>query len=362
MTSLALTLLLLAAPADQRPTHLTYQAPAGCPAQDEFARGLLYRTTRVRLVAAAADATAHVAALITRQGANFSGTLEATTLDGLREHKRFQSRRCDVVVASLSVALALLLDPEGAKLGPLPAQLPPAPPAEPAEPAEPVVPPQPAPDAGALDGPSPDAGAPRPEAPPAPVPVAAPPNPTAAPTPTVAPLVEGALGALAAITTGLSGAVDVAGGIEGELAGARGLVRPVGRVAVSLGSGRTLTSAAGSVAYGPHGHLEALGGVRLLDGLLRPELGLALDTFFMEVRALTATENRPSLRALPALGGYARLALHVGAWTVSLRASVCAHLLQERYRIEPDGDVFGVPTLHVSTALVFARTWPAPSN
>ncbi|MBX7100122.1 MAG: hypothetical protein K1X89_20575, partial [Myxococcaceae bacterium] len=146
MNALLLALLLTAPDApDRRPTRVKVDLAPGCPVE-LFERALVFRTDRVALVTSDAEATAFIDVAVTARGKRFDGQLKVRA-DGLATSKRLSGPRCETVIGALSLAAALVLDPEGAKTGPLPPEVPPAPPppppvvVEPAPPAEPAPPP-----------------------------------------------------------------------------------------------------------------------------------------------------------------------------------------------------------------------------
>lgn len=343
----ALLLALLLTGTDEaarRPTLVKVDLAQGCPA-DLFERALVFRTDRVALVAAEADATAFIEVAVTARGKRFDGQLRVRA-DGLATSKKLSGPKCETVIGALSLAAALVLDPEGARTGPLPPEgPPPAPPPEPVvvAPPEPAAPPAPEP-------------APEPTPPPAPVIVEAPPAP--------APLQPGLRPELSAfargvLTTGLSNQPDFGGGASLEVALAAPLTLPsfVGRLSVAGVGGRTITNDQGSVEYLAHLAAELSAGAGLELGVLRPELGLAAQLTPVLLRGVGADEVSSSQRWLWALGPEARLTLKLGPWRVALGAALTANLRRERYVIDPNGVVLTVPDWFVSGGLELGRTF-----
>ncbi|MBL8933033.1 MAG: hypothetical protein JNM69_00680, partial [Archangium sp.] len=141
MAALLLTLVLFAAePSERRPVFVSFDAPAeGCPDRARYEGELRFRTDRIVIVAQP-ESTASVAVRITKKGKRFDGTVLVTTNTGRAVTKKVNGPKCESVTAALSLAAALVLDPEGTKLGVLPVELPPAPPAPVVEPTPPSQP------------------------------------------------------------------------------------------------------------------------------------------------------------------------------------------------------------------------------
>lgn len=342
-------LVILSAAAPQRPTLLRYEAPSGCPDADFFERALVYRTDRVRWVHAEDAASAWVDVHLEPKGKKLVGTLRVRTSEGGESQKSLQGTKCQTVAAAMSLAAALLLDPEGTKTGPLPQVLPPAPPPPPAPEPEPTPPPS-------LPPPEPTP-APEPEPAPAPAPLpppppparpAEPPPPPRWPKPTVAALLGGYL------TSGLAPRVDFGGQLGVEV----DWPTLVTRLTLGAGNGATISSANGRARYDFHllGELDV--GARFLSGLFRPEVGGFLQAVPVSVTAPDVAGATPSLRLLLGVGAYARAGFHVGPWRLAVLAQLGLNTRQERYRIEPLGEVFAVPVVYGGAAVQFGRTIP----
>ncbi len=121
----ALLLILLATDGERRPTHVSFTAPEGCPLIDRYRSELTFRSDRIELVGDEASATAHVVVTITK-ARRFEGLLVVKTSNGKSVTKRVAGPKCESVTAALSLAAALVLDPE-AKAGALPETLVPLP-------------------------------------------------------------------------------------------------------------------------------------------------------------------------------------------------------------------------------------------
>ena len=342
MVALFLALVLnVEPPPTRRPVLVTFDAPTGCPTRERYEAELQFRTDRVTVVTEAATAT--VAVRITRPARRFEGTVVVTTNAGRAVTKRVGGPRCESVTAALSLAAALVLDPEGTRLGAVPVQLPPSPPPEPV-----AAPPAPEPVVEV--------------APPAPPPTVAPAVPQLIVPVEPAPLPKPVLTvlALAELSTTITGALDPAAGLMADLSTPPlvGALVWVNRLAVTAGSGRTVTSTPGSVAYAFHlnGHLETGFGWRF--GVLRPEVLAALHTTSVRLQGQGADEVYASSRWLADVGPRARLSVFLGAWQVSLSGGAAASLTREQYRIDPDGVVFTVPLWAFSSGLSVGRSIP----
>jgi len=345
--SLAL-MLALGADGPPRPTEVIFAAPDGCPTRERFEQELVFRTTRVR-PADAAEATAHLDVSVTQQGKRFNGRVAVRTDDGKNIVRAFGGPRCESVVAALSLAAALVLDPEGTKTGALPAALPPllpiaSPPVTVTEPKPVVV--DPLPPAPTVSEPEPVEVVELPLTPP----------PTNR--------VSGAVTALGLLSTAVSGSADFGGGLAGELELRLGeRLRWNTSLALGAQTGRTITAAAGSAAYafGLIGLLDVGVVAPLLDERLRPRLGLALELTSLDVTGLGADANSTSRRWLAAIGPTASLGLALGGWRFSVDGLLAINLVREQYRVlspgvtSPADVVFSVPGLAAVASLRIGR-------
>ena len=329
--SLWLTLLMLTAAEERRPTSVTFDAPSGCPARERFEQELVFRTTRVQLVDEGPEATAHIEVKLAQVARRFTGRLTVRTADGKSVTKELKGPKCESVTAALSLAAALVLDPEGANTAPLPASLPavvvePAPQPPPVEPLPAVVIVEPPP--------------PVPVEPPVPKVT----EPGEAPRPRGSAVSAGVF-ALGVMSTTISGAPDFGAGVGGELLLAPGEsspVRVVTRLGLTLTSGRTVTSSAGSAAY-PLGVGGVLGvGAAVKLGVVRPELGVSAQLTSLSISGL----------------GTERVTLSLGGWLVALEGMLAVTAVREVYRVDPDGLVFQVPPLGAVAQLQLGRAFP----
>ena len=350
MSLLVLALVLGGAePLPQRPTFVQYEAVEGCPQRELFERALVYRTDRIRLVRTDADATATISVEISKKR-QFIGKLALRTANGRASTKQIVGVNCEPVARALSLAAALLLDPE-AKLGKLPEVLPPPPlPVEP--PAQPV-----------------DAGAPPPE-------VVEPADAGAVVIELPAVIVDAGVDAgvespgpqvqftvfgVGRAQNAIGPRFDFGGGLAAQvdvLLPASPIVATT-RVGFGLESGATVTNSIGTVEYLLHAvaNLDA-GAAWQLGRYFRPEIGASVQLFPLTVRGLGADEVVTSQRWLWALSPYVRLQLNLGAWRVAAQAGLGIHLRVEHYRIEPNGEVFALPAVFADTSLQVGRTIP----
>lgn len=317
-------------------TAVTFAAPAGCPDGARFEEELSQRTGRVRLVRETERAAGRVTVTITEAKGRFTAKLVireqgATTL------RTIQGSQCASVVGASALTAAILLDPEGARTE---ASLPPPPAAAPALPV-----PAPAP-------------TPPPPAP-APVPPALPLVPVArTPATPEGPRWKLAVGAGAGATTAIEG-VDFPLSARADVRQGRGLLRPVFALHVNVIVGHEVARAAGSVrARGSSALLDASPhAVDLGSGFFFvPSLSAA--TWLLGVHATSAALDVPALRVLVAVGAGLRLERHFGLFMLAADVSGHAHLLRERFRIEPQGEVFRLPSVYVSGGISGAVTIP----
>ncbi len=343
MVELVLTLVLFAAePPQRRPVFVSFEAPSeGCPDRTRYEGELRFRSDRIVIVAQP-ESTASVAVRIAKKGKRFDGSVLVTTNTGRAVTKKVSGPKCESVTAALSLAAALVLDPEGAKLGVLPVELPPPPP-------PPTVEPTPPP-------------APEPVVEPTPIPTPPVVEVVTVPVPTVVepPALTVSLLGLAEVSTTISGAVDPSAGLMLELSS-----RPftaqlvsVSRLSATLGTGRTVSATAGTVVYAFHANGQLESGLGRRFGIIRPELLASLHVTSVTLRGQGADEVYASTRWLADVGPRARVSAFFGAWEASLAAGVGASLTREQYRIDPDGVVFTVPAVAFSAGLAVGRALP----
>ena len=338
MPAWVLVAFLLGSQDDRRPTAVSFSATEGCPPRERFEQELVFRTKKVRLVAPE-EATATLDVSLTSVGKRFFGRLLVRTADGKTVEKSLQGPRSETVTAALSLAAALLLDPE-ASLAPVPETLPP-------------VEPPPAPLTVEA---KPD---PAPEAPPP----AAPPPAVIAPSPSPPPgngqqRVAGAVFAQGLLSSSVSGQVDGGGGLGGELElGSAAGWGVVSRLTASVCSGRTVASTAGSASW-PLAGVGTLGvGASWRFGWLRPELGATAQLSTLGITGLGADQNLASQRWLLAIGPHAALSASFFGWRLGVLGVAAFPLNREQYEIDPDGLVFQVPSVAAVGQLFFGRAF-----
>lgn len=317
--------------------------PEGCPDRTRYEGELRFRTDRIVIVAQP-ESTASVAVRITKKGKRFDGSVLVTTNAGRAVTKKVSGPKCESVTAALSLAAALVLDPEGTKLGVVPVELPPARPERIVERAPPPPEPEPPPVV-------------KPTPPPAPVVEV-----VTAPVPTVdePPALTVSLLGLGEVSTTISGAIDPSAGLMLELT-SRPLTAQlvsVSRLSATVGTGRTVSAAAGTVVYACHANGLLESGLGRRFGIFRPELLASLHVTSVTLRGQGADEVFASTRWLADVGPRARVSAFFGAWEGSLAAGVGASLTREQYRIEPDGIVFTVPPVAFSAGLAVGRALP----
>ncbi len=345
----ALVLTLLAADAsseEARPTFIRWSAPSDCPSEAAFTKALEFRTPRVRRVRVGEEPTAWLDAEVTHQGPRFVGKVSVRLPSGALQ-RSVKSPKCETVLAALSLAAALLIDPEHAKLGPLPPEvLAPTPPPEPAPPPpEPTTPPaEPAPATPPTPAEPPE---PRPTPPPPSV-VAPPPRPAEQPS---AP-VSVRLGAGAHLTTAISTLVDVGG----HAAVSVDVRRFVARLSLGGGSGSTVTSAtAGRARYAFHLLASLEAGVHGLVGPVRLEGLLAVGTLVFNVTSVDAAQPAAVWRWLLPVGPVLRAGVDFFGWNVSAGLQVGLNVRRDTYVVDPDGGVFTTPLVYVQPTLGISR-------
>ncbi|MBL8915791.1 MAG: hypothetical protein JNM17_34150 [Archangium sp.] len=339
-----LMVLLLTASEERRPTSVSFEAPAGCPGRERFEQELVFRTTRVRLVSDA-DATARIEVKLSEAGRRFMGQLTVRTADGKNITKQLKGPKCESVTAALSLAAALVLDPEGTNTAPLPASLP----AVVVEP-EPPMKPEPSPELVTEPQREPTVVVPQTLEPPKVV----------EPQPASSSSAGASIFALGVMSTTVSGALDFGGGAGGEfliIPSQRSPLRIVTRLGLTLTSGRTVTSAAGSAAWplGVGGVLGVGGALQL--SVVRPELGLSAQLTSLSISGLGTDQNLTSQRWLLAAGPYARVTLALGNWLVAVEGMLGVTAIREQYRVDPDGLVFQVPPLGAVAQVQVGRSF-----
>lgn len=343
MVELLLTLVLSATePPERRPVFVSFDAPSeGCPDRTRYEGELRFRSDRIVIVAQP-ESTATAAVRITKKGKRFDGSVVVTTNAGRAVTKKVSGPKCESVTAALSLAAALVLDPEGAKLGVLPVELPPPPP-------PPVAEPPPPPEREPVLEPTPIPTPPVVEVDTVPVPTVIEP-----------PALTVSLLGLGEVSTTISGAVDPSAGLMLELTSrpfTAGLVS-VSRLSATLGTGRTVSATAGTVVYAFHANGLLESGLGRRFGIIRPELLASLHVTSVTLRGQGADEVYASTRWLADVGPRARVSAFFGAWEASLAAGVGASLTREQYRIDPDGVVFTVPPVAFSAGLAVGRALP----
>lgn len=107
---------------------LRYQAPEGCPSEEDVRRGIQTRTVRAE-PAGDANADVRLAITLVREGEHTTGELVVTTSDGARSERRAGDASCEAAASSLAVMSALMLDAH-VRAPALPVVAPEAPPAE----------------------------------------------------------------------------------------------------------------------------------------------------------------------------------------------------------------------------------------
>lgn len=305
---------------------LRFDAPRACPAEERFRQELGYRSSKL-VIDPGAESSARLEVAIAERGGTFTGRL-VLALGGAEETRTVAGARCESVVAALSLAAAVLLDPE-ARTDPLPESLPP-------------VPPAPEPEADAAPPPIADAGPPEtgaPDSTPEPFP---PPLPPRDEKPWVL-SAEAALGG----TTAVHGIDPLAAvGIE-----ARRIVRTRSRGAARLlvfaTPGGEVTALPGTVAYGAYGARVDLCPLSSTPaGTIRIDACAFGSAWLLPVRSPTAAIDRAQLRTLFTPGALARAGVGVGPLTLALDLGLGVHIAEERFLIEPRGEVFRVPRVY----------------
>lgn len=337
MTWLVVLLIASTADLEPRPTHVDFTAPDTCPARDAFERELSARTDRVRFVETS-EATASVSVVVTKKGRRFEGRLEVKTSDGASSRKTLQSPKCETLVGALTLLAALVLDPEGAKLGPVSTAPPPSLPPF-VSIASPVALPLPPP--VIVEGPR--------------VPIEPPPAPK---TPEL--VLDTHVLAAFVVSNGVSGQLDLGAGARVGLE--LGPNDQPFRFTASLSgaglTGRTMSSDAGRVRYAARflGELEA--GAAFLWKALRVQVAAFAQLAPVFLEGLDGDDLFTSQRFLWALGPSARVGLQWGPWQLGVRAGAAIALRRESYVIDPTGLVFGVPAVAFAGAVELGRSVP----
>lgn len=329
MLSMLMSVALSAPPAeDVQLARLEWQAVEGCPGAQRFIGALSFRTARARIVDDTSDALIVVG--IERVGRRFRGRLTLRLPTGVT-NREAQGPRCESVVEALSLMSALVIDPEHARLGPLPAQLPlepvKPPPREVEPPVVPVVQPEPA----------------KPEPVVEPVAVVQP----AVVEPAPAPAQTFRLGAFLQATTAISGQPDFGG------AAALSFQRNVFRARLELGggTGRTVTTSTGAGRYDFHVQANTGAGLGVELGPFAAELLAVAQLTLFTVQAPEAIQPISATRFSPAIGPSAGLSLSFGPWSVVARALVGFTLRRDTYVIDPEGGVFSNPLVFFQPSL-----------
>lgn len=312
-----------------RRTFVDFVGPAECPTVAVFEEQLTRRTDVVSLVPRS-EASALISITLTRAGKRFTGTARLRLDDGTTTSRTLSGNRCDTLVQALALASALVLDPEHAKTGALDS---PMPTAEPTEPAALTQPP-------ALEPPVEKA----PEV------VVTTPEPAPSPPRSLELLVLAEGGA----ANNVSATFDLGAGARAQLY----LGNQEGRWRAVLGlgagglSGRLVESVNGRARYAPRfvGELEAGAGLGWRWLHLALTVAARLEPLFVE--GLDGDVTSSALRALVSVGPALSLAFGFHDVQLGVRASVPVSLRQERYLIEPRGEVFSVPSLGLTVSLV----------
>lgn len=328
--SVFLLLSLVTAAPGSRPTAITWAAPEACPSTEAFVAAMRFRTERITVVGADETPTAWVDATIERLGTQFSGRLTVRLASGATT-RQLAGTRCETVMAALSLFAALLIDPENAKTGPLPAVVAAAPP--PIEP-PPIEPPPEQPST------PPTVTETRPAAP---IP-SAPAVTTEAPPPTTAAFrLWGAVHA----TTAISGLLDVGGTVSVSLT----LNRFLARLSLGGGSGSTVQGSVGRALYPFHLLASAEAGVHFSAGVFVADATLAATALITNVTSVDAVEPQRVWRWLLPVGPALRAGFRVGGWLFGASVFAGLNTRRDTYQVTPDGDVFTTPAFFIHPAL-----------
>lgn len=319
---LVLSLAVTATPGS-RPTAITWTAPEGCPSTEAFVAAMQFRTERITVVGADEAPTAWLDAAIERLGTRFSGRLTVRLASGATT-RQLAGTRCETVMEALSLFAALLIDPEHAKTGPLPAVVTAAPP-----PIEPL--------------PTPVAVT---ETPP-PVLVPSPPSVAAeAPAPPTATASFRLWGAVHA-TTAISGLLDVGGTVSVSLT----LNRFLARLSLGGGSGSTVQGSIGRALYPFHLLASAEAGLHFSAGVFVADATVAATAIVLNVTSVDAAEPQRVWRWLLPVGPALRAGVRVGGWLFGAAVFAGLNTRRDTYQVTPDGDVFTTPAFFIHPAL-----------
>ena len=337
--------LLVAAQPGQRPTALLWDPTAACD-KARFVAALSFRTDRVRLVGETEQsAEGWLEVSVTKQGNRLKRRI-AVRLPSATTTREVTGHKCQSVIDAMSLSAALLLDPEHAKLGPIPAQLPAV-----------VVPTETKPPEVPLVVVEATPTVVLPPAPPAPTPPTAqlrelpvPPTAQRAAVPENAPPGSAStwlLGAATHMTTAISAVPNFGGSAQVTLE--RG--RLTAHVSLGAGSGLTVNSAAGSARYPFHVMASASLGAGVQFGPLRFDGALKTTLLGFSVTSPSAVRGIEVWRWLPSVGPSLRVAWVTGHWRVGGGVLGGFNLRQDTYVIDPDGGVFTTPLVFVHPEL-----------
>lgn len=287
-----------------------------------------FRTERITVVGADETPTAWVDATIERLGTRFSGRLTVRLASGATT-RQLAGTRCETVMEALSLFAALLIDPEHAKTGPLPAVVAAAPPIEPPPP-EPSTPPTVT------------------ETPP-PVLVPSAPAPTVVTEAQVPPTTTASFRLWGAVhaTTAISGLLDVGGTVSVSLT----LNRFLARLSLGGGSGSTVQGSVGRALYPFHLLASAEAGVHFSAGVFIADATLAATALIMNVTSVDAAEPQRVWRWLLPVGPALRAGFRVGGWLFGASVFAGLNTRRDTYQVTPDGDVFTTPAFFIHPAL-----------
>lgn len=329
LPSLPVLLLLsfaVATAPGSRPTAITWTAPEGCPSTEAFVAAMRFRTERITVVGAEETPTAWVDAAIERVGTRFSGRLTVRLASGATT-RQLAGTRCETVMEALSLFAALLIDPEHAKTGPLPAVV-----AAPPPPQEPPTPPSNPP---TVSEPVP--------------PVLVPAVPSVATEAPALPATTASFRLWGAVhaTTAISGLLDVGGTLSLSLT----LHRFLARLSLGGGSGSTVQGTVGRALYPFHLLASAEAGLHFSAGSFVADATLAATTLIMNVTSVDAAEPQRVWRWLLPVGPALRAGFRVGGWLFGVSVFVGLNTRRDTYQVTPDGDVFTTPAFFIHPAL-----------
>lgn len=333
--ALSLWSALAAAPGGSEPTALaiTWSAPEECPLRERFEAELGVRTSKARPAVPGEKPGATLEVRIAKAGARYVATSKLRVGFGGLTTRELKGAHCDTLIGALSLTIALLIDPEGARTSPVaPEELRPEPPPAPAV-LPPATPPAAAPEPTPVPPPAPVAVA---EAPRAPEPVPAAPVAVEPP-----PSRQLEFLAHAAFSTALRGAFELQLGLGAALdlswlrAELTALVLP----------GRRLTTPVGAAEY------RAFGGQLAALAQLRPwpwlalGLGPHLTLLAMPVVAPDAEVPRPQVAFLVAPGLTAQVRFRLGLLRLALEGGAGAHAVRHPFLVDGAGVAFETPVI-----------------